>query len=89
MERHRLEAELGQENFCPPVERFCQGTSLPEGEIIVIIITNKSPILGGLSSSTSSQHQLLSNPSSSLVFNLCTRTSDWYMWVTSSVDYIL
>ena len=46
MERRRLEAELGQEHFCPPVERFRRGTSLREGEIIVIIITNNSPILG-------------------------------------------
>ena len=35
------------------------------------------------------QHHLLSNPSSSLVFNLCTGTLDWCLWVTSSVDYIL
>ena len=47
------------------------------------------PSWGGLSSSTSSQHQLLSTPSSSLVFNLVTGTIDWYLWVTSSVDYIL
>ena len=44
--RRRLEAELGQENFCPLVERFRRGTSLPEGKIIFIIITNYSPILG-------------------------------------------
>ena len=35
------------------------------------------------------QHHLLSNPSSSLVFNLVTGTIDWCLWVTSSVDYIL
>ena len=35
------------------------------------------------------QHHLISNPCSSLVFNLCIKTSDWYLWVTSSVDYIL
>ena len=46
MKRRHLEVELGQEHFCPPVERFCRGTSLPEGEIIVIIITNNFPILG-------------------------------------------
>ena len=46
MERRRLEAELGQEHFCPPKERFRQGNFPPEGEIIVIIITNNSPILG-------------------------------------------
>ena len=46
MKRCRLEAELGQEHFCPLAERFRGGTSLPEGQIIVIIITNNSPILG-------------------------------------------
>ena len=35
------------------------------------------------------QHHLLSNPSSSLVFNLCIGTIGWCLWVTSSVDYIL
>ena len=35
------------------------------------------------------QHHLISNPSSSLVFNLCPKTSDWYLWVASSVDYLL
>ena len=45
-ERRRLEAELGQEHFCPLASDSTGGTSLPEGEIIVIIITNNSPILG-------------------------------------------
>ena len=35
------------------------------------------------------QHHLLSNPSSSLVSNLCPKTIDWYLWVASSVDYSL
>ena len=35
------------------------------------------------------QHHIISNPSSSLVFNLVTGTIDWCLWVTSSVDYIL
>ena len=35
------------------------------------------------------QHHLISNPSSSLVSNLCLKTLDWYLWVTSSVDYSL
>jgi hypothetical protein len=34
-------------------------------------------------------HHLLSNPSSSLVFNFCTGTLGWCFWMTSSVDYIL
>ena len=46
MERRHLEAELGQGHFCPPAEQFRRGTSLSEGEIIVIIITKNSPILG-------------------------------------------
>ena len=35
------------------------------------------------------QHHLLWNPSSSLVSDLCLKTSDWYPWVASSVDYSL
>ena len=35
------------------------------------------------------QHHLLSNPSSSLVSNLCINTTNWYLWVASSVDYSL
>ena len=35
------------------------------------------------------QHHLISNPSSSLVSNLCIQISDWYLWVASSVDYSL
>ena len=31
MEHHRLEAELGQEHFCPPAEQFCQGNFPPGG----------------------------------------------------------
>ena len=35
------------------------------------------------------QHHLISNPSSSLVSNPCIQTSNWYLWVASSVDYSL
>ena len=35
------------------------------------------------------QHHLLSNPSSSLISDLCLKTSDWYLWVASSVAYSL
>ena len=31
MKRRRLEAELGQEHFCPPVERFRRGNFPPGG----------------------------------------------------------
>ena len=43
MERRRLEAELGQEHFCPSAERF-RRENFPPGGIIIII--NNSPILG-------------------------------------------
>ena len=46
MERRRLEAELGQEHFALWRSDSARGISLPEGETIVIIITNNSPILG-------------------------------------------
>ena len=35
------------------------------------------------------QHHLPSNRSSSLLFDLGPKTSDWYLWVASSVDYSL
>ena len=35
------------------------------------------------------QHHLLTNPSSSLVSNLVSKTTNWYLWVASSVDYSL
>ena len=31
MKRRRLEAELGQEHFCPPVEQFCRENFPPGG----------------------------------------------------------
>ena len=45
---------LGRSTFALRRSDSAGGTSLPEGEIIVIIITNNSPILGGQSPSTSS-----------------------------------
>mgnify|MGYP005838712723 CR=1 FL=1 len=46
MEHRRLEAELGRSTFDLRRSDSAGETSLPEGEIIVIIITNNSPILG-------------------------------------------
>ena len=46
MERRRLKAKLGEEHFALQRSDSAGGTSLPEGEIIIIIITNNSPILG-------------------------------------------
>ena len=88
--RHRLEAEPGQEHFCSQVERFRQGYFPPGGG-------NQSHRHHQRSSNHARinlhqhlhQHRLISNPSSSLEFNLCLKTSDWYLCVASSVDYIL
>ena len=89
-EHRRLEAELGQEHFCPPAERFRRGNFPPGGGNHRHHHHQQLSHLGeGNLHQHLQQHHLLSNPSSSLVFNLCTGTIDWCLWVTSSVDYIL
>ena len=88
--RRRLEAELVQEHFCPPAERFRRGNFPPEGGNHRHHHHQQLSHLGeGYVHQHLQQHQLPSNPSSSLVFNLCTKTIDWCLWVTSSVNYIL
>ena len=77
---------LGRTNL--GLRRSCSAgdTSLREGEII----TN-DPLIGRGSISINIFTSTISspNPSSSLVSNLCLKTSDWYLWVASSVDYSL
>jgi hypothetical protein len=81
---------LGRSNFALRRSDSVGDTSLWEGEIEAIVITNNPLIMGGPISINISNNTISSqNPSSSLVFNLCIKTSDWYLWVTSSVDYIL
>ena len=90
MERRRLEAELGQEHFCPPAERFPLGNFPPEGGNHRHHHHQQLSHLGeGNIHQNLQHHHLISNPSSSLVFNLVTETIDWCLWVTRSVDYIL
>ena len=90
MKRRRFVVELGQEHLCPSVERFHRGNFPPGGGNRSHRHHQQLSHLGeGNVHQHLHQHHLLSNPSSSLVFNLCTGTSDWYLWVTSSVDYIL
>ena len=88
-ERRRLEAELGQEHFCPPAERFCQGNFPPGGGNHRHHHHQLSHLGEGNLHQHLHQHHLISNPSSSLVFNLVTGTIDCYYGLTSSVDYIL
>ena len=88
--RRRLEAEPGQNKSRAPAELFYRG-NFPPGW------GNRSHHHHQPSSHREGvnihqhlhQHHLLSNPSSSLVSNLCSEASDWYMWVASSVDYSL
>ena len=88
--RRRLKAEPGKEHFCHPAERFCRGNFPPGGGNHRHHHHQQLPHLGeGNIHQHLQQHNLHSNPSSSLVFKLCTRTIDWCLWLTSSVDYIL
>ena len=89
MERRRLEVELGQEHFCPPAEQFRRGNFPPGGGNHRHHHHQQLSHLGeGNLHQHLQQHHLLSNPSSSLVFSLVTGTIGWYLWVTSSADYI-
>ena len=90
MKRCHLKAELGQEHFCPPAERFRRGNFPPGGGNHHHHHHQQLSHLGeGYLHQHLQQHHLISNPSSSLLFNLVTGTIDWCLWVTSSVDYIL
>ena len=90
MKRRCLEAELVQEHFCPSAERFRRGNFPPAGGNHRPHHHQQLSHLGeGNIHQHLQQHHLLSNPSSSLVSNLITGTIYWYLWVTSSVGYIL
>ena len=88
--RRRLEAELGHDQSRAPAEPFCRGNIPREGEIIAIVITI-DPLIerGSISINIFTSTISSPNPSSSLVSDLCLKTSDWYLWVASSVDYSL
>ena len=87
---HRHEAEPWQNQSRAPAELFCQGHFPPGGGNHRHRHHQRSSHREGVNLHQHlHQHHLLSNPSSSLVSNLCTKTSDWYLWVASSVDYSL
>ena len=90
MKRHRLKAELGQNQSGVPVELFCRGKFPPGGGNDRHHHHQRSSHREGVNLHQHlHQHHLLSNPSLSLVSDLCLKTSDWYLWVASSVDYSL
>ena len=82
----RHEAEPWRNQSRAPTELFCQGNFPPGGGNN----HHRSSHREGVNLHQHiHQHHLISNPSSSLVSNLCPKTSDWYLWVASSVDYSL
>jgi len=82
----RHEAEPWQNKSRAPAELFCQGHFPPGGGNH----HQRSSHREGVNLHQHiHQHPLLSNPSSSLESDLCLQTSDWYLWVASSVDYSL
>ena len=90
MKRRRLEAEPGQDQSRALAELLCRGNIPPGGANHHHRHHQRSSHREGVNLHQHlHQHHLLSNPSSSLVSDLCLKTSDWYLWVASSVDYSL
>ena len=86
----RHEAEPWRNQSRAPAELFCRGNIPPGGGNHHHRHHQRSSHREGVNLHQHlHQHHLISNPSSSLVSNLCPKTSDWYMWVASSVDYSL
>ena len=86
----RHEAEPWWNQYRAPAELFCRRNVPPGGGNCHHRHHQRSSHREGVNLHQHlHQHHLISNPSSSLVFNLCLKTSDWYLWVASSVDYSL
>ena len=88
--RRRLEAEPWQNQSRAPAKLFCRGSIPPGGGNHHHCHHHRSSHREGVNLHQHlHQHHLISNPSSSLVSNLCLKTSYWYLWVASTVDYSL
>mgnify|MGYP005850347855 CR=1 FL=1 len=88
--RRRLEAEPGRNQSRAPAELFCRGNIPPGGGNRHHRHHHRPSHREGVNLHQHlHQHHLLSNPSSSLLSDLCLKISYWYMWVASSVDYSL
>ena len=86
----RHEAEPWRNQSRAPAELFSRGNFPPGGGNHHHRHHQQSSHLEGVNLYQHlHQHHLISNPSSSLVSDLCLKTSDWYLWVASSVDYSL
>ena len=87
---HRLEAEPGQNQSRALAELFCRGNIHSGGGNRSHRHDQRSSHREGVNLHQHlHQHHILSNPSSSLVFDLGPKTSDWYLCVANSVDYSL
>ena len=87
MKLRRNEAEPWRNQSRAPAELFCRGNFPPGGGNHHHRHHQRSYHREGVNLHQHlHQHHLISNPSSSLVSNLCIQTSDWYLWVASSVD---
>ena len=90
MKRRCLNAEPGQDQSRAPAELFCRGNIPPGGGNHCHHHHHRSSHREGVNLHQHlHQHHLLSNPSSSLVSDRRLKTSYWYLWVASSVDYSL
>ena len=88
--RRHLEGEPRQNQSRAPAELFCRGNFPPGGGNRSHHHHQRSSHREGVNLHQHlHQHHLLSNPSSSIVSDLCLKTSDWYLWVASSVNYSL
>ena len=88
--RRRLEAEPWRNQSRAPAELFYRGNiPLGGGNRRRRHHHRSSHQVGVNLHQQLHQHHLLSNCSSSLVSDLCLKTLDRYMWVTSSADYSL
>ena len=86
----RHEAEPWRNQSRAPAKLFCQGSIPLGGGNYHHRHHHRSSHREGVNLHQHlHQHHLISNPSSSLVSNICLKTSDWYLRVASSVDYSL
>ena len=71
-------------------ELFCRGNIPPGGGNHHHRHHHRSSHLEGVNLQQHlHQHHHIPNARTSLVSNLCPKTSDWYLWVANSVDYSL
>ena len=90
MKSRRHEAEHWRKQSRAPAELFCRGNIPPGDGNPLHRHHHQSSHLDGVNLHQHlHQHHLISNPSFISCIQLCIKTSYWYLWVASSVDYSL